>query len=333
MSLSIIIVNYKSAQLILNCLATVFQQSAESFEVIVVDNSNDEEGRKAITGRYPRVKWIGLPDNAGFARANNAGIRASTSEAVLLLNPDTLNEGNAIIECAGRLLSSDYIAAGVQLLNPDRSPQITGNYFMTGGLNHLMTLPYLGRLIRWLGYQLKVKKTNVAKAEGPVEVDWINGAFLMVKRTAIEKAGMLDEDFFLYSEEIEWCSRLRKLGKLCVYGDLHVIHLQGETANEAFGSSIKGYKHLADKKGYQIMLSSLVRIRKQFGIGWFLFHLAAHLFTIPVYFLIQLLRTIFFLHGNRQGWNEWAGFSKNVISVCGDLVTILRTKPHFYKVL
>ena len=77
-----------------------------------------------------------------------------------------------------------------------------------------MALPYSGRFIRWRGYTFKIKKTNVAEAHGTVEVDWINGAFLMVKKEAIEKAGLMDEDFFLYFEEIEWCSRLRKAGKL-----------------------------------------------------------------------------------------------------------------------
>jgi GT2 family glycosyltransferase len=274
-----------------------------------------------------------LEHNAGFARANNAGIGSAIGEVVLLLNPDTLIEGNAIEECLRRLLRSNYVATGVQLLNPDRSAQITGNYFMKGGLNHLMSLPYVGRLIRWMGYTLKVKKTNVAKAEGIVEVDWINGAFLMVKRSAIEKAGQLDKDFFLYSEEIEWCSRLRKEGKMCVYGDLHVIHLQGESANDAFGSGDKGYRNLTDKKGLQIMLSGFVRIRKQFGVGWFLFHLAAHLFTIPVYFIIALLRTIIFLPGRTIEWKSFFGFSRNVFWVCGDFFTILRNKPHFYKVL
>ncbi|HEX7845286.1 MAG TPA: glycosyltransferase family 2 protein, partial [Chitinophagaceae bacterium] len=182
---SIIIVNYKSANLVVDCLRTIKTIG----EVIVVDNFSQDDGKRIITSEFPNVKWIQLDYNAGFARANNAGIKATNSDAVLLLNPDTLVEANAIEECYKRLAASGYVAAGVQLLNADRSPQITGNYFMTGGLNHLMSLPYLGRLIRWLGYSLKVKKTNIAKAEGAVEVDWINGAFLMVKRSAIEKAG------------------------------------------------------------------------------------------------------------------------------------------------
>ena len=158
---------------------------------------------------------------------------------MLLLNSDTINENNAVALCASRLEASDYIACGVQLLHPDRAPQISGNYFTVGGLNQLMMLPFVGKLARRMGYALGVKSTNVPEAKGVVEVDWINGAFLMVKKEAIEKAGLLDEDFFLYYEEIEWCSRLRKNGKMCIYGDLHVVHLMGATADKAFKSTSK----------------------------------------------------------------------------------------------
>ena len=66
----------------------------------------------------------------------------------------------------------------------------------------------------------------------------------MVKREAIDKAGLMDEDFFLYAEESEWCGRLRKVGRICLFGELNVIHLQGETINQAFGSDGKGYYNL-----------------------------------------------------------------------------------------
>ncbi|MGC4103705.1 glycosyltransferase family 2 protein [Ferruginibacter sp.] len=166
-----------------------------------------------------------------------------------------------------------------------------------------------------------------------MEVDWVNGAFLMVKKSAIEKAGLLDEDFFLYAEEIEWCSRLRKTGKMCIYGDLHVIHMMGVTANQVFKSASAGYKELGDKKGYQLILSGLVRVRKQFGAGWFLFHFAAYLFTIPFYLIVVLFRNIFFLpHANFQ-WKEWWGFTKNVVGIFPFLSRILGNKPTFYKVL
>src|SRR4051794_11903384 len=250
--------------------------SALHFEWIIADNQSNDSSKEQITSKFPFVKWIQMNYNAGFARANNEGIRQSKGEVVLLLNPDTIILNDSINQCYQRFIQSSYVACSVQLFNADKTAQITGNFFMKGGLNHLLPLPYLGSLLRRIAFSVRVKKTNLAKASSEEKVDWINGAFLMVKKSAIEKAGMLDEDFFLYSEEIEWCSRLTKAGELCVYGDLKIIHLQGETINSATNTSDKGYFNLYDKKGLQLMVSNHVRIRKQFGIAWFLIHLFMH---------------------------------------------------------
>lgn len=331
-SYSIIIVNHKTPQLVCDCLETVFGSSRLSkVEVIVVDNFSGDNSEELITNRFPQVRWIQMSYNSGFARANNAGILAAKGEIILLLNSDTLNENDAIVKCFDRLAISDYCACSIQLLNSDRSPQISGSYFSKGGLNQLMALPYAGRFIRWLGYALKVKKTSVAEASGVVEVDWINGAFFMVKKEAIEKVGLMDEDFFLYFEEIEWCSRLKKAGRLCIYGDLNLVHLQGVTTNEVFGSTGQGYYNLYDRKGLQIMLSALLRIRKQYGIGWFLVHLLAYFSTIPVFFIGIILGLPF--KRNAYSFNQFAGYTRN----CGRILSLTRrmliNKPYFYKVL
>lgn len=332
MFLSVIIVNYRSSSLLLDCLQTVIPAANTAMEVIVVDNFSQDDSETIIRRAFPQVQWIQLHYNSGFARANNAGITVAKGDAILLLNPDTLLEGNALEECSRRLLASAHVAGGVQLLNPDRTPQITGNYFITGGLNQLMALPYIGRVIRWLGYTLKVKKTNVPQAKGTVEVDWINGAFLMVKKEAVEKAGMLDEDFFLYFEEIEWCGRLRKIGKMCIYGDLNVIHLQGSTANEAFESTGQGYYNLYDRKGLQIMISGMLRIRKQYGTGWFIFHLLFYFFTIPVFFL-GIMFSYPFKSSPEYSFRHFSGYIKNYIKLLTLSGKIIRNNPYFYKML
>jgi len=204
LSLSVIIVNYRSSEDICNCIASALQfPSAKSFEWIIVDNDSGDNSKEIITSKYPFVKWIEMPYNAGFARANNRGIETATGETVLLLNPDTLILDDAIAKCYHRFIYSDYVACGVQLLNADKSPQITGNFFMKGGLNHLLPLPYLGLFLRAIAFAVKMKKTNVRQAEKEQKVDWINGALLMVKKTVINKAGLMDEDFFLYAEEKE----------------------------------------------------------------------------------------------------------------------------------
>ena len=334
MLLSIILVSYKTRAFLFDCLKGVYGYTGNiNFEVIVVDNFSGDDIEVLLADHFPKVKFIQMGYNAGFARANNAGIKIAQGDCVLLLNPDTLIEDNAIQKCYELFSTSDYVGCGVQLLNADGTPQISGNYFITGGLNHLMALPYVGSCIRWLGYMLKVKKTNVPEAKGTTEVDWVNGAYLMVKKSAIEKAGLLDEDFFLYSEEIEWCSRLRKAGQLCIYGNLHVTHLEGMSANNTFGSTGKGYYNLYDRKGLQIMLSGFVRIRKQFGVGWFLFHFLAYLFTIPVYFVVTFLRSIFFVASMKKEWKTFWGFTTNVIKIIPFCFSIITNQPRFYKVL
>jgi GT2 family glycosyltransferase len=334
MALSIIIVNYKTPGLLVDCLRTVFTgRETIGMEVIVVDNASGDNSREIVITAFPQVKWIPLSYNAGFARANNEGIRQSTGDVVLLLNSDTLNEDNAIENCYCKFIDSPYVACGVQLLNADRTPQISGNYFMKGGLNYLLPLPYLGNFIKWLGNRVKVEKPNVPDSDALVEVDWINGAFLMVKKTAIEKAGLLDEDFFLYAEEAEWCSRLRNTGKLSVYGQYKVIHLQGESANEAFGSSGKGYYNLYDRKGLQIMLSNFVRIRKQFGAAWYLVQLAFYTFAIPVFYIAGFIDNLVRLRNPFAHFSMATKFAANVGRIWRFTATILANKPYFYKVL
>ncbi|WP_346236491.1 glycosyltransferase family 2 protein [Niabella insulamsoli] len=331
---SIIIVNYKTPQLVNNCIASIYDGSAlDLIEIIVVDNHSNDGSEQMVTAKYPKISWINMGYNSGFARANNAGIKAAKGAIVLLLNSDTLNKGDAIATCFERFEKDNNVAAGVQLLNEDGSPQISGNYVLTGGLNYLMALPYLGRWIRAVGLSSGVQKTNIANATSTVSVDWINGAFLMVKISAIEKAGLLDEDFFLYSEEAEWCSRLKKAGSLVIYGDLHVMHLEGGSSAAAYQSVTKGYQNLADRKGYQIMLSNFVRFRKEFGLFWYLFHLSANIFTIPVYFLVLLFKSLLMKKGIAAEWKFWKGYSGNVLKSLRYIFIIALDKPHFYKVL
>lgn len=334
MNLSIIIINYRTPGLILDCLSTVFRETQEiSFEVIVVDNASGDNSRELILNAYPSVRWIQMDYNAGFARANNEGIRQSLGRILLLLNSDTLIEDKAIQRCCQSFESSEYVACGLQLLNVDRTPQISGNYFMKGGLNYLLPLPYFGNFVKKAGQLFKVARPNVPEARSLVEVDWINGAFLMVKRLSVESVGPLDEDFFLYAEETEWCSRLRKHGKLAIYGQFHVVHLQGASANETFGSEGQGYYNLYDRKGLQIMLSNFVRIRKQFGQGWFLLMLSLYILEIPVFFFGVLLARLFKGSRSRFSFLQFRQYYKNVMFVAGKAPVILRNKPYFYKVL
>jgi glycosyltransferase involved in cell wall biosynthesis len=314
MSLSIIIVNYKSTRLVLDCLAMIDQDpSAPDFEIIVVDNASGGDPRTPILTAFPRVTWIQMEYNSGFARANNEGIRRSTGETVLLLNSDTLPAAGMIAACYQGLLQSEYVAAGVQLSNSDGTPQISGNYFMKGGLNYLLPLPYMGKAIKWMGERMKVKKPHVP-----------DGAVVTIHGAAAASSGSGTSSVAAETGpviEVDWI------------GALTVVHLQGETANQEFGSAGKGYYNLYDRKGLQIMLSNFVRIRKQFGTGWFLVQLFFYLLEIPVFFIGVLLSALFTRKQDRYSFTQFINYCKNIGALLGKSALIIRNKPYFYKVL
>jgi GT2 family glycosyltransferase len=330
--LSIIIVNYRSANLILDCLESIYRFNANiSLEVVVADNSNGDEERGVVLQKFPQVRWINMGCNAGFARANNAGIKAATGDVFLLLNPDTLAIDNSIEKCFLQLQASPYVAAGVQQVDAAGVKQISGNFFMKGGLNHVLPIPYWGSFLRWLGYRAKTRVPNVSDAKPVEEVDWISGAFMMVKKEAVEKAGMMDEDFFLYAEEVEWCSRLQKAGPLCIFGDLRIIHLEGATINKAQNLNEKGYYNLYDRKGLQLMVSNHLRVRKQYGVGWFLFLLLNYTWGVFIFFVFSTLHRLFTLRNPFGEWKRVWAFGKNVGILWSLAPKIISGKPHFYK--
>jgi GT2 family glycosyltransferase len=198
-------------------------------------------------------------------------------------------------------------------------------------LNHLLPVPYWGNFIRWAGYRAGAKVPNVQDAKAAEEVDWITGAFLMVKGAAIQKAGAMDEDFFLYGEEVEWCSRLRKEGPLVIYGDLRMIHLEGTTINQSQNLKEKGYYNLYDKKGLQLMVSNHLRVRKQFGVPAFLFLLLNYTFGVIVFFIAGALHRLATVQNPFGHWRRVSAFAGNVGRLWRLAPKIIGGKPHFYK--
>jgi GT2 family glycosyltransferase len=334
--LSIIIVNYKSVALIENCVHSIIRETQRiSYEIIVVDNHSMDGCAQRLSNTFPGIRVIELSENGGFARGNNAGIAAAKGELLLLLNPDTLVEDNAIETCYRQFIASEgYSACGVQLLNEDRSLQISGSYNMKGGINFLLALPYWGSVLRRLGYALKAKVPHVLLEDGHTDVDWINGAFIMTTKIAVAQAGPLDEEFFLYSEEIEWCARLKKVGKLCIFGNCRVVHLQGVTTATAFDSEGKGYYNLADRKGLQLIVSGFLRIRKQFGAFWTIFSWLNFLWAIP-FSLLGLASDMLRFRQNvkKKARYLWGFYVNTLLFSSRYLWKILSRKSFFYKVL
>ena len=333
MRLSIIIVNFKSTSYIMDCLASAEPSliNDAGIEWIVVDNEQNEDCKNALSAKFPFVQCIQMGYNAGFARANNAGIKIAKGENILLLNPDTILIPGSIQSCLSRLENSNHIACGVQLVYPNHEPQFSGSNFVKGGMNHLLELPYWGSAVKYVASSLKANKPSIIKAEKEQKVDWVSGAFLMVKKNAIDKAGLMDEDFFLYAEEVEWCSRLIKQGSICIYGDIEIIHLIGTSIQSATESIDNSYTNLSDKKGFQLMVSNHVRIRKQYGIFWFFCLLLNYTWAIPFAFIVCFFTKLLSFKNIVPELKYLLGFTKNVFKLWALVPIILIGKPHFYK--
>ncbi len=334
MQLSIILVNYKSAQYTLQCIESIYLHThTTSFEIIVVDNFSEDETEKLLQQSFPEVVWHQMGYNAGFARANNAGIRLAQGEMVLLLNNDTVIEENALDKAVALMLQHTTAAAtGVQLLNPDGSYQLSGAHFVKGGLNILLPLPYLGKFVRYWGYRLKTRVPGVTAVQDITEVDWIVGAFILTY-TRIAKQSLLDEDFFMYAEEIEWCSRLKKYGQLYLFHEPRVIHFGGGSSTGFYSTTeTENSKNFWNKKGRQILISLVLRIRKQYGLFWYFIITGLLLIEIPVFLLGLVIEKIFRNKKSRYTWHNFTDYCKNIFSLLKLMPAMIKNRPHFYKI-
>jgi len=224
MDLSVIIVNWNTKNLLLQCLESVYQTIKRvEMEVFVVDNGSMDGSIAAAKGRFPEVKFIQNEINLGFARANNQALSLAKGRYLLLLNPDTQVKKGAM----ERLISfmdahPEAGGAGAQLLNSDGSRQ-----------NSIANFPSLATellnksLLRWLFPSVfPGKERNYPE---PIEVDSVIGACMVVKRDAIEPVGLLDEGYFLFLEETDWCYRMRRTGwKIYHVPQAEIYHFQGK---------------------------------------------------------------------------------------------------------
>jgi len=245
--LSIIIPQYNTKNLLLDCLKSIFEKSKDlDFEVIVVDNGSSDGSVKAVKVEFPFVKLITNKKNLGYAKANNQGVKKARGEYVLFLNSDTVLLDNAFKKSLSFLQDNrKYSVLGCKLLNKDKTLQPS-----CGFLPHLWQvflmmfflddLPILGRFIN--SYQ----KNNPSFYKNIHQVGWATGAFLLVKRKVLDKAGLFDEEFFMYAEEVEWFFRVKKAGfKTCFYPKASIIHLKGKSSLDGFKSAVLGeYKGL-----------------------------------------------------------------------------------------
>ena len=222
--LAVVIVSYNTCDMLRDCLRAI-PKAVEGLtaQVWVVDNNSPDDSAKMVTEEFPQAHLIANTDNPGFARANNQAIRETQARHILLLNPDTEAEPDSFA-CMVAYLDAhpDVGAVGPKLLNTDGSLQRNGRVFPSAWGEFGV---YSG--LRRLSPQKHEDRYEYGRADFDVvwEGDWMMGSCLMVPRRVIEEVGALDEEFFMFYEETEWCWRIRKAGYKVVYlPQARVIH-------------------------------------------------------------------------------------------------------------
>ncbi len=221
---SIIIVNWNTRQLLLDCLAALPAATAGcEAEIWVVDNGSRDGSVAAVAAQFPDVFIIANPDNRGFATANNQAIRASSGRYVFLLNSDTIAQPGSITRLVRFLDTHPAVGVvGPQLLNADGSLQPSWARFP-----NLLT-ELTGKKIRW--------RRPYSTSDGTLayETDWLDGAAMLLRRSVIRQVGMLDESYFMYTEEVDWCYRIKRAGwRICYLPAASIIHFGGQSSKQA----------------------------------------------------------------------------------------------------
>lgn len=239
--ISIIIVNYNVKHFLAECLRSVFAaRQTLDLEVFVVDNNSVDRSVEMVRKQFPLVKVIANRQNVGFAAANNQAIRLSKAKYVLLLNPDTILEEETLRKCFDYMeLHETCGALGVRMIDgtgkflPESKrgfPTPFRSFMRLSGLSKLFP-----RSRVFNGYNLGYLDEHETH-----EVDVLSGAYMFIRQEAIEKAGLLDEAFFMYGEDIDYSYRIQQSGYSIIYfPETTIIHFKGESTKK---SSLKYHK-------------------------------------------------------------------------------------------
>ncbi len=216
MDLTIIIVSWNTSGLLAQCLNSVYETGSRfAFDVIVVDNGSTDGSVSMVEERFPSVRLIKNQRNQGFARANNQGLEISRSRYFMLLNSDTIvlpGVIDTLIEIADQNPGVGML--GPKLLNMDGSLQESWYSFPS------ILSEMVGRNFR--------SRTPVPNLRNTFEVDWIMGACMLVRSEVLQSVGKLDEDYFFYSEETDWCFRIKRQNwKIWYTTNTAIYHLGG----------------------------------------------------------------------------------------------------------
>ena len=224
LDLSIIIVSFNTRKILLDCLRSVYAQtSGVSFEVFVIDNASKDGSVQAVAEHFPEVFIIQNSTNRGFSSAHNQGIMKSRGRHIALLNSDTVLVENCFLKIICFLENHpEFSICTPQIINED---------------NHSSSMRLwedspIDAMKKILGMYDVAKEAEMMGKIEPKEVEAIGGSCFVVRRNLFEKIGFLDENYFLYNEEDDFCRRARQIGqKVCYYPEASIQHLRGKSTH------------------------------------------------------------------------------------------------------
>lgn len=223
-NLSIIIVSFNTKEILKKCLQSLEENGLKGQEIIVVDNASTDGSQEMIKKEFPRIKLVCNSENIGFAKANNQGIKEAMGKDILLLNSDIeVKEGsiNKLYTFAEKHQEAGVV--GARLLNPDGSLQPS--------VYHLPTI--FGAVKEfWFG-QKGVFQKYAPLGDKPIEVEAVTGAAMLIPRKIIDQVGLLDERYFMYFEDLDYCRRVKRAGlKVFYLPQAEIIHLHGASGKK-----------------------------------------------------------------------------------------------------
>ena len=221
MKLSVIIVSYNVRKYLDQCLQSLRRATEHlDAEVFVVDNASQDDTLTVLPPRYPEVRFIANDENMGFSRANNIAIRQATGEYVLLLNPDTTVADNTLQDAVDFMDAHPQAgAAGVKMHNEDGT--------VAPESRRAIPTPWVSAL-KMLGFQKRYYMSHLPWDEA-CRIEVISGAFFLLRHSTIDAVGMLDEDFFMYGEDIDLSYRILKGGWENWYLPFPIVHYKGKS--------------------------------------------------------------------------------------------------------
>jgi GT2 family glycosyltransferase len=296
--LSIIVVSYNTRELLRKCLQSVYSYTHQryDFEVLVIDNASSDGSVEMVRADFPQVTVLENHENRGFAAANNQGLRQSQGNYIMLLNPDAEVIGPAIWQMLAFLEAETQAAVvGPALQYPNGDFQEGAFYFPSLSQLFFEFFPLNWRLTRSRLNGRYPRRFYGGDYPRAFEIDFPLGACFMLRRTVIEQVGLLDEDFFMYMEEIDWCYRIRQAQMVRGYEEVSlrwragrrqphywkiyclpaakVIHHGSASASqfrEAMFYQLYKSRNYFYKKHYSYFFQITARWLTRFGLAWVL---------------------------------------------------------------